>query len=257
MLDIQIQKKLQGVHGEMQLCVNTLIQEGEFIALLGKSGSGKTSLLRVLAGLEDADGTIELDGKDWMSLPIQKREIGFVFQDAALFSHMSVEENLLFVSSDRALAAELLEMTELTALAQQNVQKLSGGQKQRVNLCRAMMKKPKLLLMDEPMSALDKAMREKLSKEIKVLHEKFQTTTIMVTHDRADVVALATRVITLEEGQVLSDEPISSFLDSYTNTAKVIEIEGTRARVLVGDSLLMLEVHSDIQVGDEIVLSIK
>jgi len=161
MIQIEIHKRLHGSHGDMNLDVNLEIQKGEFVALMGESGSGKTTLLRILAGLEKAAGNINVEDVLWLGdqkvLPPQQREVGFIFQDYALFDKMNVEENVLFVNDDKALAQRLLEMTELSRLSHRNVKGLSGGQKQRVSLCRAMMKKPKLLLMDEPLSALDPA----------------------------------------------------------------------------------------------------
>lgn len=209
MIQIDIHKKLHGSHGEMDLDVKLEIQQGEFVALMGESGSGKTTLLRVLAGLEKAEGDINVEDVLWlgsqqMLLP-QQREIGFVFQDYALFDNMSVEENLLFVNDDKAFAKRLLEMTELTGLASRNVKGLSGGQKQRVSLCRAMMKKPKLLLMDEPLSALDPAMRTKLQDEILKLHKTFGTTTIMVSHDTDVSYHLADRIWVLNHGKIVAD----------------------------------------------------
>jgi molybdate transport system ATP-binding protein len=193
----------------MDLDVNLEIQKGEFIALMGESGSGKTTLLRVLAGLEKAEGNIAVEDIIWLAdqkmLPPQQREIGFIFQDYALFDNMSVEENLLFVNDDKILAKRLLEMTELTGLASRNVKGLSGGQKQRVSLCRAMMKKPKLLLMDEPLSALDPMMRTKLQDEIGELHKTFGTTTIMVSHDTDVSYQLADRILVLDHGKIIAD----------------------------------------------------
>jgi len=209
MIQIDIHKRLHGSHGDMHLDVNLEIQKGEFIALMGESGSGKTTLLRVLAGLEKAEGNIAVEDIAWLRsqkmLPPQQREIGFVFQDYALFDNMSVEENLLFVNDDKTLAKRLLEMTELTGLASRNVKGLSGGQKQRVSLCRAMMKKPKLLLMDEPLSALDPAMRTKLQDEILKLHKTFGTTTIMVSHDTDVSYHLADRILVLDHGKIVAD----------------------------------------------------
>jgi molybdate transport system ATP-binding protein len=209
MIKINIQKALHGSSGDMMLDVNLSVNQGEFIALMGESGSGKTTLLRVLAGLEKAKGEISVEDTMWLgdkkSLPPQQREIGFVFQDYALFDNMTVEENLLFVNEDKALASKLLEMTELTTLSERNVQGLSGGQKQRVSLCRAMMKKPKLLLMDEPLSALDTAMRAKLQEEILKLHKTFGTTTIMVSHDTDVSYHLADRIVVLKEGLIVGD----------------------------------------------------
>ncbi len=216
MIKIDICKKLHGSGGDMDLSVNLNIKEHEFVALSGKSGSGKTTLLRILAGLEESDGVIEVDGEVWQnskrSLPPQKRRIGFVFQDYALFPNMSVLENLLYVVKDRNLAERLLEITELTQLRDRLPNTLSGGQKQRVSLCRAMMNRPKLLLMDEPLSALDADMRTKLQREIKLLHKEFGITTIMVSHDASEIYRLASRVIVLELGRVVNDGNIKDIL---------------------------------------------
>ncbi|WP_324171421.1 ABC transporter ATP-binding protein [Sulfurimonas sp.] len=185
------------------------INEGDFIALSGKSGSGKTTLLRVLAGLEVAKGNIEVNGDSWLSdkvnLAPQKREIGFIFQDYALFTNMSVLKNLLYVKNDIKLATHLLEITELSTMKDRLPSTLSGGQQQRVALCRAMMNKPKLLLMDEPLSALDEQMRTKLQNELLTMHKEFKTTTIMVSHDPSEIYRLASRVVVLEDGKIIND----------------------------------------------------
>jgi len=218
MLAIDIQKALHGSQGQMSLDVKLNIKQGEFVVLMGESGSGKTTLLRVLAGLEKSRGSVSVEGKVWENVPPQQRSIGFVFQDYALFENMSVEENLLFVNHDKALATKLLELTALSALATRNVQSLSGGQKQRVSLCRAMMNKPKLLLMDEPLSALDTKMREQLQIEIAILHKEFGTTTIMVSHDGASSYALADRIIVLDQGKIIRDGHKDSVLKKEQKT---------------------------------------
>lgn len=223
MIHIEIQKALHGSQGTMNLDVKLEIQKGEFVALMGKSGSGKTTLLRVLAGLEKAAGNICVEDNVWLKshkmLAPQQREIGFVFQDYALFDNMNVEENLLYVNDDKVLAKKLLELTELTQLASRNVKALSGGQKQRVSLCRAMMKKPKLLLMDEPLSALDPEMRIKLKDEILKLHKTFGTTTIMVSHDMDVSYQLADRILVLDHGELIADgSPQELFKKSSTVT---------------------------------------
>jgi len=209
MIKINITKKLHGANGQMDLNINLDIKKGEFLALTGLSGSGKTTLLRILAGLEDAKGNIEVDDEIWLDnkrvLSPQKRKIGFVFQDYALFDNMTVEKNLLFVNDDKSLANKLLEMTELSELKNRYPNSLSGGQKQRVSLCRAMMNKPKLLLMDEPLSALDPSMRTKLQNEILALHKEFNTTTIMVSHDPSEIYRLASRVVVLNLGKIVDD----------------------------------------------------
>jgi len=219
MLSIDIHKALHGSQGEMSLNVKLDIKQGEFVMLMGESGSGKTTLLRILAGLEKAEGTMVVEGNTWNNIAPQKRQIGFVFQDYALFENMSVEENLLFVNQDKVLAQKLLTLTELIGLASRNVKSLSGGQKQRVSLCRSMMNKPRLLLMDEPLSALDVQMRETLQHEIVKLHKAFGTTTIMVSHDAESAYALADRVIVLELGKVVKDGSKDEVLKKSTRVS--------------------------------------
>ena len=262
MIGIDIKKSLHGADGLMHLDVNLEIQKGEFIALMGESGAGKTTLLRVLAGLEKAEGNVVVDDVSWEGLSVQKREIGFVFQDYALFENMSIEENLLFVYNNKELASELLEITELSILKNRNVTGLSGGQKQRVALCRAMMNKPKLLLMDEPFSALDTIMKSKLQYEIKILHEKFDMTTIMVSHELESVFALANRVLVLDKGIVVNDGNVKEVLNQQNDNyrVKVLDLEKNDTKIVAIFSLLgqllEIEVDSDTQVGDRIEVSL-
>ena len=268
MIEIDISKNLQGSHGEMQLCVNTHVKQKEFIVVTGESGAGKTTLLRVLAGLEDVKGTIFVNKVAWQShnkiLSAQQRDIGFVFQDYALFDNMTVEENLLFVNNDKNLARELLTLTELLALANQNVQLLSGGQKQRVALCRAMMKKPTLLLMDEPLSALDTQMKNKLQMELKALHKRFNMTTIMVSHDIPSTFALASRVWVLDDGCIVKDGQAHEVLLQKENTHKVrvLSIERSESAITVGTvalfgEVVQVEIDKKTKVGDMIDMKLK
>jgi len=262
MIDINIQKELHGSLGKMHLKVNVHIRQGEFIALMGESGSGKTTLLRVLAGLVQSEGEVRVEGISWKHLPVQQREIGFVFQDYALFDNMSVEENLLFVNDDKALACELLEMTALTALKARNVTGLSGGQQQRVALCRAMMKRPKLLLMDEPLSALGEQMRKSIQEEIKTLHERFSMTTIMVSHNASEVFTLASRVLVLNQGDIIQDGVPKVVLQSRSmQSVEVLALtqnaEKTIATLSQYGELLEVEVDAKTQVGDKINIEIK
>jgi len=229
MIKIDIQKELHGSKGIMNLDINLNITQGDFVALTGLSGSGKTTLLRIIAGLENAKGKIEVQDEIWLDdkfeLPVQKRKIGFVFQDYALFPNLNVQDNLLYVKKDKKLASYLLEITNLSELKNRHPNSLSGGQKQRVSLCRAMMNKPDILLLDEPLSALDPSMRTKLQNEILTLHREFNTTTIMVSHDPSEIYRLASRVIVLDDAKIINDgEPNKILLK--TNGSQKFSFEG-------------------------------
>ncbi len=257
MIQIAISKKLNGADGDMMLALDTTIQRGDFIALNGKSGSGKTTLLRILAGLEEAQGSIEVEGVTWLdkkiNLPPQKRGIGFVFQDYALFDNMNVEQNLLYVNNDGALADKLLNLTDLGGLKDRSTQKLSGGQKQRVALCRAMMNSPKLLLMDEPLSALDPSMRARLQDEILLLHKEFGTTTIMVSHEPSEIYKLASKVIVLENGKLLKEGTPKDVLLKRSGSQK-FSFEGEIIDMIQAD-IISIAVISIGQQLVEVVLS--
>ena len=275
MIKIDINKKLHGANGEMDLDFNLEIKKGDFIALAGESGSGKTTLLRILAGLEDANGTIQVGDAIWLdsakSLPSQKRKIGFVFQDYALFPNMTVLQNLLFVQKDKALAKHLLEITELSALRDRVPNTLSGGQKQRVSLCRAMMNKPKLLLMDEPLSALDPSMRTKLQNEILTLHKEFDTTTIMVSHDPSEIYRLASRVVVLNLGKIINDGIPKDILLRTSGSQKfsfegelldIIKVDVIHIAIIsIGQQLVEIVVSSEeaksLEVGQSVSVSTK
>lgn len=252
MIEIDVQKELLGSLGKMDLHVKFSIEKQSFVALSGQSGSGKTTLLRILAGLESAQGKIRVDDEVWLDgtqcLPPQKRGIGFVFQDYALFPNMSVLENLLFVRKDKALADQLLGMTELGELAHRRPATLSGGQKQRVSLCRAMMNRPKLLLMDEPLSALDPTMRNKLQHEILTLHKAFGTTTIMVSHDPSEMYRLSSRVIVLSQGHVAQDGDAKSVL-LRTQGSQKFSFEGELLDIVKVDVIYI----AIVSIGQQIV----
>jgi molybdate transport system ATP-binding protein len=180
--------------------------KGSFVSILGKSGSGKTTLLRILAGLESAKGRVDVFGDIWQDKRVflhpRERSVGFVFQDYALFPNMSVKENLLFAKKDEKLAEKLLQMVELAELGDVLPTTLSGGQQQRVAICRALMRKPKILLLDEPLSALDMQMREKLQLDILNLHKTFGTTTIMVSHSPNEIYKMSDFVALVEDGKI-------------------------------------------------------
>ncbi|QOY54388.1 ATP-binding cassette domain-containing protein [Candidatus Sulfurimonas marisnigri] len=275
MIKINIKKNLHGSQADMLLDVNIEIKSGDFIALSGKSGSGKTTLLRILAGLEKATGNLHVDDKVWLDenkfMPVQKREIGFVFQDYALFENMSVLDNLLYVQKDKKLADHLLHVTELSELRNRVPNTLSGGQKQRVALCRAMMKRPKLLLLDEPLSALDTTMRTKLQNEILTLHKEFGTTTIMVSHDPSEIYRLASRVVVLEHGKIINDGTPKDILlrtsgsQKFSFEGELLEIKKVDiifvAIISIGQQLVEIVVSQEeaksLKVGDLVNVSTK
>ena len=252
MIEIAIEKELLGSIGKMNLSINLAIEPQSFVALSGQSGSGKTTLLRILAGLEKAEGKIVIDGEVWLdvknALPPQKRDIGFVFQDYALFPNMSVLDNLLFVRNDKKLAMSLLDMTEMSELHARVPLSLSGGQKQRVSLCRAMMNRPKLLLMDEPLSALDPLMRTKLQHEILTLHKEFKTTTVMVSHDPSEIYRLSNRVIVLSQGKVIQDGDAKNVL-LRTQGSQKFSFEGELLDIVKVDVIYI----AIVSIGQQIV----
>lgn len=275
MINININKKLHGANGEMDLNVNLEIKQGEFLALAGLSGSGKTTFLRILAGLETAKGTINIDDNIWLDnkfcLAPQKREIGFVFQDYALFPNFSVIDNLLYVNKDKELANYLLKMTELEELKNRFPQTLSGGQKQRISLCRALMNRPKILLMDEPLSALDSEMRTKLQNEILTLHKEFNTTTIMVSHDPSEIYRLANRVVILNFGEIINDGTPKDILLKTKGSQKfsfegelldIIKVDVIHiAIVSIGQQLVEVVINKDemknLKIGQKVSLATK
>jgi molybdate transport system ATP-binding protein len=275
MIHLDVNKKLHGSDGTFELSLNLNIERYSFVALSGKSGSGKSTLLRVLAGLEKSDSEITVDGKIWQNathtLSTQKREIGFISQEYNLFENMNIEENLLFVENDKELAEYLLQVTELYSLKNRAPSTLSGGQKQRVALCRAFMKRPKLLLMDEPLSALDPKMRAKLQDEILRLHKEFKTTTIMVSHDPSEIYHLATRVVVLEQGIIVDDGSAkdvllkSSSSEKFSFKGELLEIIKVDviyiAIVSVGQELIEVVITRDeaksLKVGERLTISTK
>jgi len=187
------------------------IGAGSFFALLGASGSGKTTLLRLIAGFEAPDeGRITLDGADLSGVPPYERPINLVFQSYALFPHMTVADNVAFglrrdglsgTELDRRVA-EMLALLRLDGLGERKSRQISGGQAQRVALARALAKRPKLLLLDEPLAALDRGLREHMRIELKRLHDALGTTFVLVTHDQEEALALADRVALLDRGRL-------------------------------------------------------
>ena len=212
MLHINIQHAMLTSEGTKTLEVNTEIETQELLCLFGHSGAGKTTLLRILAGLTKPDkGRIVFDDTVWfdsdkkINLPPQKRNVGFMFQDYALFPNMSVERNISFAQKEKDMheVEKLISLFDLQSLKKQKPDKLSGGQKQRVALARALAAKPTLLMLDEPLSALDWDMRTELQDEIIKAHLLLNTVTLLVSHDIQEVHKVASSVIMLKNGEVI------------------------------------------------------
>jgi len=279
MIKIDINKTLHGANGDMPLDINLTIDQGEFIALTGVSGSGKTTLLRIIAGLEKIDnGNICVNETVWVDTnnkktftPIQKRGIGYLFQDYALFPNMNVLQNLLYAKKDKTLAYKLLDMVDLRELENRMPNTLSGGQKQRIALCRALMSQPQLLLLDEPLSALDLEMRKKLQEDIKKFHKEFDMTTIMVSHDPSEIYKLSSRVILLDHGHISKDGRAKDVLLKTSGSQK-FSFEGELLEIYKADILniaivsighqlvkVVLDSHQaqELQVGDAVTISTK
>ncbi|GGG85663.1 polyamine-transporting ATPase [Salipiger pallidus] len=187
------------------------VQRGEFLTLLGPSGSGKTTLLQMVSGLTPAtSGRLSIDGENWTDRPVHERGMGLVFQHYALFPHMTVEENVAFplkmrnqpADQIRTAVAETLEKVQLDKFAHRFPRELSGGQQQRVALARCFVFRPEIILMDEPLGALDKALRETMQLEIRRLHREFGTTLIYVTHDQEEALVMSDRICVMNHAKV-------------------------------------------------------
>lgn len=192
--------------------IDCTVERGEFVTLLGPSGCGKSTLLRCIAGLTPVDGgRILLDGQDIVPLSPQKRGIGMVFQSYALFPNMTVEQNVAFglrmqkVQADerQARVREVLELVELGAFAGRYPQQLSGGQCQRVALARSLVTRPRLLLLDEPLSALDARIRKHLREQIRAIQRELGLTTLFVTHDQEEALTLSDRIVLMNQGRIV------------------------------------------------------
>jgi len=214
MIDIQINKQLTAGTGAMELHFRATIPPAQVMALYGPSGSGKSSIIRMIAGLMRPDsGTIASSGELWfdhsksISKPPQQRNIGVVFQDPALFPHMTVRDNISYGqhegTSPEAIN-EILELMELTNLADKKPRLLSGGQQQRVALARAIVRRPALLLLDEPTSAMDTALRLRMQEYVMTVQQRFKMTVILVTHDVLEILRLASYAMIIENGLVTS-----------------------------------------------------
>jgi putative spermidine/putrescine transport system ATP-binding protein len=249
------------------------IAPGEFVSLLGPSGSGKTTLLGILGGfVQPSSGSVWVGDRDITFAPPHKRDIGIVFQNYALFPHMSVGENVAFPLRARRQpkagwarkVADALAMVELGGYESRGISQLSGGQRQRVALARAMVFEPQLILMDEPLSALDKQLRETMQIELRRLHRKLEATIVYVTHDQREALTMSDRVAVMRNGKLvqidtperLYDRPCDAFVASFIGEASMLPV--TRAgedAVMLGNTLL--RTAHPLPHGDTLLLAVQ
>jgi molybdate transport system ATP-binding protein len=247
MIEVALQKKLSASMGEMLLEVAFKIEKGSLVTLYGKSGAGKTSILRMLAGLLRPDegriwvnGTVWYDAKQKICLKPQKRKVGLLFQDYALFPNMTVRGNLEFAlekGQDRKTVSEIIEVMELGELQLRKPQTLSGGQKQRVALARALVHLPEILMLDEPLSALDAEMRQKLQDYILKVHREYQLTTILVSHDLSEILKMSNQVLVLEQGLITHKGTPAEVLGNGSSQkgyyGEVVSVQGDQLAVAI------------------------
>lgn len=282
MLKFCLKHTIKGIEGPINLDFDIMLSQGEISAIFGESGAGKTTLLRILAGLiTPQKGFIRVGDEIWLdlkkgiNLSPQKRSLGFVFQDYALFPNMSVRENLAYATQNQRKIDELLELIGLKELANSRPKELSGGQAQRVALARALAKEPKILLLDEPLSALDFKMRSYLQEELLKILKHFKTTALLVSHDLAEIYRLSARVLQLSGGKIIKDLPTKQFFTHHNLSAKLrlnaILLEINQSDILVVLTLLLgqdivkitlseeefIKEYSEIKIGDTLMLSIK
>ncbi|EFN2963201.1 sulfate/molybdate ABC transporter ATP-binding protein [Campylobacter coli] len=282
MIKIDIKLPINTAKGKKQLELNTCLKANEITAIFGESGAGKTTLLKIIAGLIKPEfGRIEVGDELWfdtqknVNLAIQKRKIGFVFQDYALFPNMSVKENISYAATSKQKAEELLSLMNLENLTKIYPKNLSGGQAQRVALARALAREPQILLLDEPLSALDFKMRSFLQDELVKILQHFKITTLLVSHDLAEIYKLSHRILELSDGKIIKDARTNEFFTSSNLSAKLrlsaTLLEMKKSDILVIFTLLLnqdivkitlseeefLKSYKDVKIGDTLLLSIK
>jgi putative spermidine/putrescine transport system ATP-binding protein len=256
------------------------IERGEFLTLLGPSGSGKTTTLMMLAGFEaPTAGEILLEGKPLSRLPPYRRQIGMVFQNYALFPHMTVAENIGFPLSVRGIAGDeigrrverALDMVQLGGFGGRRPAQLSGGQQQRVAVARALVFEPKLVLMDEPLGALDKQLREQMQLEIRRLHQRLGVTMVYVTHDQAEALTMSDRIAVFHRGRIqqldrperIYEEPANAFVARFIGEnnrfdGSLQSVSGTRCSIrIAGEVCIEGSLAAPIAAGSRVTVSLR
>lgn len=282
MIKIDIKHTIKTSKKDICLEFKANIKKGSVSAIFGESGVGKTTLLKIISGLIKPDfGYLKVDDEIYfdsarnINLAIQKRKIGFMFQDYALFPNMNVKENLCFATKDKARVNELLELMNLKEFEKSYPKELSGGQAQRVALARALAMNPKILLLDEPLSALDFKMRAFLQDELCKILNHFKITTLLVSHNLAEIYKLSDQILELKEGRIVKDISTKDFFTHSNISAKLrlsaILLDIKKSDILVILTLLLnkdlikitlseeefLKDYKDIKIGDTLILSIK
>ena len=226
--------------------VSLHIEAGEFITLLGPSGSGKTTVLRLIAGFEDADkGSITLSGEDITHLPPFDRDVNTVFQDYALFPHMTIQENVEYGLRNRKVpkperakqALEAIASVKLEHVSERLPHQLSGGQRQRIALARSLVLRPRVLLLDEPLGALDRQLREEMQSELKRIQREAGITFVFVTHDQEEAMRMSDRIVVFNEGRIeqvgtpeeVYERPATRFVAGFLGVSNILEGEASRA----------------------------
>jgi putative spermidine/putrescine transport system ATP-binding protein len=256
------------------------IEKGEFVSLLGPSGSGKTTLLMMLAGFEMVtEGQILVDGYKVNDVPPHKRDMGVVFQNYALFPHMTIAANVAFPLQMRGVSRgetaervkKTLDMVQLGALAERKPSQLSGGQQQRVALARALVFEPRVVLMDEPLGALDKNLREQMQLDIRALHQRLGLTIVFVTHDQGEALTMSDRIAVFNKGKIeqigtprqVYDEPATRFVAEFIGETNLIDglIEGADADCasirLKGGELVRVAGEAGLAAGQPVSVSLR
>ncbi|MFQ5953796.1 MAG: ABC transporter ATP-binding protein [Kiloniellales bacterium] len=256
--------------------IDLSLPDGKLASFLGPSGCGKTTLLRVIAGLETPNaGRVLLDGEDITDKPTHKRNIGMVFQSLALFPHLSVGENIAYGQrirgadsrTQRSKIDELLELVQLPGVANRHISQLSGGQRQRVAMARALALKPKIFLLDEPLSALDAKLREAMQLELRLLQQRLGITTIVVTHDQREAMTMSDLVVVMGGASVqqvgppleIYRSPANAFVADFIGTSNLLEgvVSGPNEATIGGDRFAVAGLPDGLRQGNEITISVR
>ncbi len=259
--------------------INLTIRQGEFVTLLGASGCGKTTTLRIIAGLEQPDsGSVWLEGQDVTALEPNQRDVNTVFQNYALFPHMNVADNIGYGLKIRKApkaeikkkVKEMLELVQLEGYEKRKPSELSGGQKQRVAIARALANNPRVLLLDEPLGALDLQLRRTMQLELKRLQKKLGITFIYITHDQEEAINMSDRIVVMNQGQFeqigtpdeIYNHPKTSYVAAFVGNANILkgivaEKNGHHIKVKLGDEVASIDTEEKVNIGETVTVALR